>query len=441
MRRRGVLTALLIAALIVAGLGWGSWWRDREPLKTLPFLRQRLTFLEAEKTRLQDLLARQHREAEETAARQSRADIENVVSGLRGLKFLRPVVYREIPRSKLPAILRQRLSQQVPDQEFARTSVAFAALGLVPAGLDLKKTYLALLGEQVGAFYDQHNRELFTFSGQSLASSQNRIILAHELTHAMEDQHFNLERLPLEAKGNDDRALAASALVEGDATLVMNRYLLGNLSADVLRENLAATMTTDVRQLAVAPRFLRETLLFPYLKGQEFCQALFDRGGWDELGRAFVQPPASTSQILHPEHFLSALREEPASVEWEGVTVRGSAPGTDNVLGEFGLRQLLIAWLRDERRAAALAGGWRGDRYLVYGDTTASSYVWETLWRLPGQAEEFARTVSASHPVRSGRFTAMVDATHRRVLLIDAQDASWEESLKANFSQGFTPVP
>ena len=84
----------------------------------------------------------------------------------------------------------------------------------------------------------------------------------------------------------------------------MNRYMLGGLSAASVRDALASTLTTDVRQLASAPRYLRETLLFPYLHGQEFCTELYDRGGWDALAEAFRHPPASSSQILHPEAVL-----------------------------------------------------------------------------------------------------------------------------------------
>ena len=137
--------------------------------------------------------------------------------------------------------------------------------------MDLKKVYLDLLGEQVGAFYDQHTHELFTFSEHPLTNSQNQVVMAHELTHALQDQHFDLLKLPLEAKGNDDRALAASALVEGDATLVMNQYLTSNLSAAALRDSLAGAFSTDVRQLAAAPRYLRETLLFPLSARVAIC--------------------------------------------------------------------------------------------------------------------------------------------------------------------------
>ena len=331
-----------------------------------------------------------------------RAEIEKAVVRLRGLAFLKPVVYRQIPRSDLPNILRQKLAQRVPDQEFESEGIALAALGLLPTGINLKKTYLDLLGEQIGAFYDQHSGELFTFSGQSLDNSQNRVILAHELTHALEDQHFHLANLPLEAKGNDDRALAASALVEGDATLVMNRYLLGNLSGSVLKDSLTNALTTDFRQMVAAPRYLRETLVFPYLQGQEFCQALYDHGGWQALADAFQHPPSSTAQILHPDRFFSLPWQEPAELDYGNVTANGQTPIADNVAGEFGMRQLLNGWLKDEAKAGSIAASWVGDHYLVYGDAKANSYLWRSRWSTQAAAKEFMSAAQTGWQARYG---------------------------------------
>ena len=453
MRALLILLLVLASGAGVAGWAWG--WGEHRLLEQADFTRRRLTFLEAENRRLGDLLDAKQRAEDLAATATQRAEIEHAVSGLRGLPFLRKVIYREIPRSQLPEILRQKLAQQVPDQEFGDTAVALAALGLLPRGLDLKKTYLGLLGEQIGAFYDQHSQELFTFSGQSLNNSQNRVILAHELTHALEDQHFQLARLPLEAKGNDDRSLAASALVEGDATLVMNRYMVGNLSAAVLKDSLATALTTDVRQLAAAPRYLRETLLFPYLHGLKFCQALYDEGGWEALAGAFEHPPASTAEILHPARFLARPRREPVAVTLNQTMLLGQNPVDDNVMGEFAIGQLLAVWLKDEPAAAQAADGWRGDRVVVYGDAKASSYLWKTCWEDEASAKRFFAMmtrylsvrykgfVAKDHGESEGKFTLVAPVTPNgirtvaltatiatEVVLIDAQDARWLSALQ-----------
>ena len=447
---RAFLATLLLLTGGIAAVGWGWGWQERQALQGVDFTRQRVAFLEAENRRLGAALDARQRTEELAATATQRTEIERTVAKLRGMSFLRQVNYREIPRSKLPEILRQKLAQQLPGQEFHNTGTSLVALGLLPHGFDLEKTYFALLGEQVGAFYDQHSKELFTFSGQSLSNAQNRVILAHELTHALEDQRFDLSHLPLEIQNNDDRALAASALVEGDATLVMNQYMIGDLSATALKDSLASALTTDVRQLAAAPRYLRETLLFPYLHGLEFCQTLYAEGGWEALANAFAHPPASSAEILHPERFLAGPRREPVAVPFTGTEVLEQKPIADNVLGEFGARQFLTAWLRDDRTANLAAAGWQGDRVLVYGDDAVNSYIWRTYWADESGAERFLAALTRVLPIRykdlirdakettpgkltfsspdvsRGSHTVML--WHRspgEIVLIDAQDQRW----------------
>ena len=454
MRVRPIPAVLWCLALGAGVVGWVWGWREQRQLTRMEFTRQRLGFLEVETHRLSGLIEAKQRAEEQAAAAAQRTAIEHDVANLRGLPFLRKVSYREIPRSQLPEILQQKLAQQVNDQELGGSAVALAALGLLPGGVDLKKTYLALLREQVGAFYDQHSQELFTFSGQSLNNTQNRVILAHELTHALEDQQFNLSRLPLEAKGNDDRALAASALVEGDATLVMNRYMVDNLSAAVLRDSLTGALTTDVRQLAAAPRYMRETLLFPYLHGLAFCQVLYDRGGWGALATAFQHPPVSTSVILHPDRFSDSSGKVPADTLFSQTAVLGQTPVYDNVLGEFGTRQLLAAWTKDLEFATSAADGWNGDRYLVYGNRAVSSYVWRTRWVDQPSAQRFRGAMLRCFSLRysgavpqtmgeggatittleagtdHGRRLMLANTGPNEILVIDAQDARWLAALQ-----------
>ncbi len=448
MLRRAILGLLIAGLAAAAAAGWGWGWQEHGKLAQAEtaerrlaaqaeFAEKRLALREADNGRLSKALADEQAAKEAAATSQQRTAIERSVEELRELKFLAPVKYKEIPHSELPAILSQKLAQQEGDQDFARAQIALCALGLLPANIDLKKTYLELLGEQIGAFYDQHSQELYTFEGHPLSQTQNRVILAHELTHALEDQHFHLAKLPLEIHDNDDRQLASIALVEGDATLVMNTYLANNMTAAAFRDTLSSALTTDVRKLAQAPRFLREELLFPYLRGQVFCQELFSEGGWSALADAFAHPPTSSAQILHPEKYLANPREEPVNVDFGNVEILGQQPAMDNVLGEFGARQLFSAWLHDDDRAAAAASGWRGDRYLVYGDAKAHSYIWKTACADAAAAKRFSDAasdvLSTRNKVKGREFKASVTAANE-VIVIDAQDAKWEAAL-AHFAQ------
>src|SRR5205823_5330048 len=105
-----------------------------------------------------------------------------------------------LTRTEIKQTLQNKLAEQFSDADFKNVTTGLVALGLLPPGYPLKQKYIDLLGEQVAAFYDQHAHKLFMFEDATLASAQNRIILAHELTHALQDQHFGLQKLPLEIK-------------------------------------------------------------------------------------------------------------------------------------------------------------------------------------------------------------------------------------------------
>ena len=396
---------------------------------------RKLALLTEENERLRGLVA-EVESAKALAANQAhRAAVEKAVEEIRGLRFKAPVDYQVLDRKQIKAVIAGKLAEVFSEQEFAGMTAALARLGVMPAGYPLREKYIDLLGEQVAAFYDQHQHKLFMFEDASLENAQNRVVLAHELTHALQDQHFGLKRLPLEIKTNDDRAAAAAALVEGEATLVMSEYMLKNLSLGALKDNLTATFAQDMKQLAAAPRYLREMLIFPYLRGQEFCSALHSRGAYDALTDAYRQPPSSTAQILHPEKFLSEVREEPVLVNWPELSVRGQAPSADNVLGELGIRLLLSEWV-DDATGERAGAGWRGDRYLSFDG--GNSLVWKTLWASDEDAAEFSHGARLALAKRYGaapdRHVEWVEGA-RAVVLIDAHDPVWKQALLEQFGK------
>jgi hypothetical protein len=124
-------------------------------------------------------------------------------------------------------------------------------------------------------------------------------------------------------------------------------------------------------------------LVFPYIKGQQFCAAAFERGGFAGLSAVYANPPVSTAQILHPEKYFAEGREEPIAVSFPDTTYEGKKAVADNVLGEMGAR-LMFAEGMDEDAAEKAAAGWRGDRYLVFDG--GKELVWKTIWRTPEAA-------------------------------------------------------
>ncbi len=403
-----------------------------------------VTALDAENERLREILAKHDREKALAANKAQREPIEKQVTEIRGLEFKEPIDYQVLSRKQIKETMAGKLAEVFSEKEFRQMGDAMAAIGLLPAKYPLREKYIDLLSEQVAAFYDQHQHKLFMYEDASLENAQNRVVLAHELTHALQDQHFGLNRLPLELKSNDDRAEAASALVEGDATLVMSEYMLKNMSKQMFKDSMLASFTQNMKQLETAPRYLREMLVFPYLRGQEFCAALYGRGGYEAVSKAYTHPPSSTTQILHPEKYMSEPPEEPIAIEWKELKVKDQEPTADNVVGEMGTRILFTEWL-DATTGEKAAAGWRGDRYLYYGDGEA--LVWKTVWATAQDATEFfeaekkllekrfqpadARNAERSYEADTPRTLRLHQTEANEVILIDTPHADWAESLGA----------
>lgn len=425
--------------IFIAGVAVGGFAAQKLPplshAQQPSLAEKKLRLLEEENDRLRGVVASAERSRSLEKNKAQREAIEREVEEIRGLKFKTPVDYEVLDRKQIKATLSRKLSEIFSEEEFRHMSAAFARLGLLEPGFPLREKYIDLLGEQVAAFYDQHTHKLFMFEDATLENSQNRVVLAHELTHALQDQHFGLKKLPLEIKTNDDRATASSALCEGDATLVMSEFMLKNLSLGSLKENLSAGLTQNMDQLAKAPRFLRESLIFPYLRGQEFCGALFASGGYDAVNRAYAQPPSSTAQILHPEKFTATPREEPIAFAWSDTTARSQRAQVDNTLGELGIRILFTEWL-DASTGEKAAAGWRGDRYLSFDD--GRSIVWRSAWANDREAAEFADAgakTTAKHSAKEpGRVVRWLRPSASEVVLIDAADDAWAQELEAKFA-------
>lgn len=433
-----------IAGFLLGLLAFFTQGRGPAPASAPAIGERKLALLTEENERLRKLVETNERERRLAADKAIRDEIERAVEEIRGLKFKEPVDYNILSRSEIKEVIAGKLREVYSDQEFAQIGAALGRLGFLPEGYPLRQAYIDLMGEQIAAFYDQHAHKLFMFEDATLDNQQNRIVLAHELTHALQDQHFSLKKLPLEIKTNDDRAMAASALVEGDATLVMTEYMLHNFSLQSLKDSVATSLAQDTVQLQKAPRFLRELLVFPYLRGQEFCTALFASGGYEAISEAYANPPTSSAQILDPAKYNGDV--EPVKIDWADTTLNGSKPTVDNVVGEFALRLLIAEWA-PQLPADQVASGWRGDRYLSY--RMGEAVVWQSVWENEQEAVEFANAQRAVLEKRygagvktSGQLYSQESPRGIRLLrhgayvtLVDAPTVAEAEALLAQFGR------
>jgi hypothetical protein len=273
-------------------------------------------------------------------------------------------------REEIREFLIRQMREDKDDVKRYADQRALEALGLIPKGYPLDQKLLALLTEQIAGLYDPREREFFIADWTEPA--EQRMIMAHELTHALQDQYFHVEKWEEEVKGNDDAQLARESVLEGSAMIAMVDYLLrqtGKSSRDMkdFDPTLLLGDPADSPELAEAPLIIQDEMTFPYVPGAIFVQrALKTWNGWPDLHRLFENPPASTQQILHPDLYFRGVM--PARVDLTPVTKavpRGWKKLDENVIGEFALTEILKQFLGKER-AEGLAPSWAGDRYAIY---------------------------------------------------------------------------
>ncbi len=276
---------------------------------------------------------------------------------------------------------------------------AMVQWGLIAPDFRLKEFVFDLLTEQAAGYYDPKQRTFFI--ADWLPQLVQKPVMAHELVHALQDQHYDLQGNFDLVKDQSDLTLARKALIEGDAVAVMLAYLLEPLGMSMddlpdmqaILQGSASLMGDQFQVYARAPLILRQQLIFPYVHGLAFIKAALARGGWEGLDRVYRHPPVSTQQIMHPEKYFAAAPELPSEVTLE---LPEAALGTAwkklkrDVLGEFLLSVVLQQFLpEDEARQSA--AGWRGDRYELFEhqDTGRLLLVCVTAWDTPKGATEF----------------------------------------------------
>jgi len=328
-------------------------------------------------------------------------DVLKVVSRLRNLEIKHPVKSALKTRDEIEASIIRDLDESTPPEEFEASQKTLVKMGLISRDFQLRNYIVKLLREQVAGFYEPKTKEFYLAAWLPL--SEQKKVMAHELVHALQDQHFDLRRFEKWPKGDSDAELAAHALVEGEATLVMIQYDLeqsglrgidmtriGSLT-DRLIEADTNTEDPNYPVLSAAPNVLRENLQFPYVYGAGFAQAVLKDGSWRGLDNVYQQLPASTEQIIHPEKYLA--RDNPVKIEIPAlVTIFGKAwkQSDGDVNGEFGYQVMLGEFIsRSVARTAAT--GWGGDRYAFYENKAAgeSALVQYTTWDTANDAKEF----------------------------------------------------
>jgi hypothetical protein len=290
------------------------------------------------------------------------------VSKLRQLPVKSPIAKGVESREEIRSYLAERVKEEYTPEELNIEGRVLKKLRLIPQDMDLYEFAMNLLTEQVAGYYDPKTKTFYI--ADWLSAEAQKPIMAHELTHALQDQYFDVTPFLKRIKHNDDKMLARNSILEGEAVAVMIDYMLEPMGMTFLKlpdvkqfMGMAEAMNSqEYKIFATAPAYFKETLVFPYTSGLSFMQAYRRNHSWADVAKLYRDLPDSTEQIMHPEKYMTE-RDEPTEVKPE---VPKQLPGNgwksiyQNVLGEF-TTQLVLKEFLDQDQAEKAAAGWDGD--------------------------------------------------------------------------------
>ena len=341
-------------------------------------------------------------------------DILQQTAEIRGLTLKAPVPFAFVE----PATLRSELLTSFENAEAVReleiSRKLLVVLGLLSPDADLHGTLVDLYAENVAGLYNRVDKKMYVV-GQPVFGPSAKTTLAHEFTHALQDQHFDLGVVHQAGETDGDHSLAVSALIEGDATLTMVLYARTYLTPSELIElQIAESGESSIERM---PLVVRDEVLFPYNEGTLFAFELWQRGGFEALNAAFRDPPRSTEQIIHPAKYLA--REQPIAVELPDLAA-ALGPGwsllRSDVLGELDYRILLQQFV-GEAAAQRGAAGWGGDRFVLLESATGDlALVLSTVWDSDSETTEFVDHYRELVRSRYGRRAVATQETPSRLV-------------------------
>ena len=381
------------------------------------------------------------------ATAKERASIDELVRAaetVRQLRLRRPVSIEIEDGDAIGDSLRA----QIEEDELERARLVYGTLGLLDTEADLRSMFAGVLGEQVIGYYDPDTGRLViredVMAGLAGAfgpeqTQEARLVLVHELVHALQDQRLDLGK-SYEKERSADGDNAFRAVVEGDATLAMLAHALRQqgipLSAATagiqqMGDYLDLNALVRGEKLDDAPAILRVTLVAPYLRGLQFVAAVQGRGGWPAVNNAHRRPPTTTEQVLHPEKYFD--REAGESIEMpdsRAVLAAGFERIEEDTLGELELG-VYLGQGRSSGTDDEAAAGWAGDLLVVYSRGNDAAAIWWTTWDDEEEAQQAYRAARAVSP-KSAR--ARVERKGRSVLIIRGLPPKLHRPVRGDFS-------
>jgi hypothetical protein len=393
-------------------------------------------------------------------------EIQPKLAKLRGLPFDHPVPTAYQTADDFKAFLRREIAKDLPPEKSAKMSTAFFHIGLLQTKVDLATALEQTMSSQAAAYYDPAAKKFFM-----VMVPDSDILLdtisAHELTHGLQDQHFDVTKFYTIKPPNDDVQYARQFVVEGDATFTMFLYMAAEATkTDAVQAAMLRMMRGQIEQFAQMdiaaygemmkqqaaampdmdpelkksmeamdqlPPMIIAPLIDTYMKGALVVFTAYERGGWKTVDALFKTPPTSTEQVLHPTTKLFPKRDEPQQVtlpkvfpagpsESDPLQLRGEVVNS-NVLGELLWSIYFSLWTPDKK--AEPSEGWDGDRYVVVKRTDGSLVGYHaTIWDSADDAKQFAAAYEASFdkrfPAKDRKHAVKTEGT--KVFILDGDD-------------------
>lgn len=373
------------------------------------------------------------------------AAAQAVVEKVRGVPFRGTVASAVLPEKDLPGILRKKLVEDLP-APFPRYAASLAAVGFFDPEPDLEDRLTELYVRQVAGFYDPEAKKFFIVPertseaaaaapglGLTAGTLLEDTLLAHELTHALQDRRLDLVPRMKALKESSDALLALEAFLEGEATVVMMDALFQRLppetkelfGADTLSKMLSglAAGTTNIEGSEGVPEFFVKEMLFPYVSGTAWIEARRAGGArWTRVDARYDRPPATTAEILHPGRTGTRTLLAPGDRPTAAEIPAGMRVLYADTFGEWMLSTLL------ERAGApdakALAAEWQDDRILFFepkhfeGEARPVGFIWRIRATSSDAARKIAAALAPLYERPDGRPVAAIAVANDRVEVV-----------------------
>ncbi len=313
---------------------------------------------------------------------------------LRGLAFKKDVPVEVTSPAEVAAYVRKVLDEEIPQSQFKGYEAMLRYIGFLEPGVDLKETLINVYSHNIGGYYDDEKKSFALVVQPGMPNALDAMTVSHELTHALQDQYFDLAGLRDFITHDDDAEMAVMSLAEGDACDIMLRYVEGSYprgkGAVKDYSRLLSVMTTPQNMPAV-PLIIAQDMVFPYTYGTRFVVTVLKRKGAMGVNLAFGDPPVSTEQVINPEKYFR--RDEPSIIELPDLTPVLPADWSQldaEPLGQFNLGIFLAVnlgtWGVDETIAP-----WDGDVMALYQGPWPEDvfFTYYSTWDTPAAAAKF----------------------------------------------------